>query len=126
MQIELIIERLVECRQELGLTQTEAAKLIGVSQPAYQRYEAGVRTPSVQVAREIANAFHTSVDYLAGNSKEKHPDYIVVDEKETPLLFSVVDQCKSLDEEQLKRLLDYFKNIQGKKSYDNTSDTTDL
>ena len=69
MQIELIIERIKMCRQDLGITQQEAAKLIGVSQPAYQRYEAGLRTPSIQVAKEIAAAFNTSVDYLTGERR---------------------------------------------------------
>lgn len=111
MQIELISERLIACRQKMGITQAEAAKLIGVSQPAYQRYESGARTPSVQVAREIANAFHTSVDYLAGHSEKKHPDYIIVDKKDSPVLFSLVDQCKSLDEDQLKRFLAELKRL---------------
>ena len=70
MQIELIIERIKMCRQDLGITQQEAAKLIGVSQPAYQRYEAGLRNPSIQVAKEIAAAFNTSVDYLIGESDD--------------------------------------------------------
>ena len=61
MQSEINIEHLILLRQERGLTQSEAADLIGVSQPAYQRYEAGVRTPSIQVVKEIAKAFNVSV-----------------------------------------------------------------
>lgn len=111
MQIVLLIERIKACRQDMGLTQQEAAKLIGVSQPAYQRYEAGLRTPSIQVAKEIAARFNTSVDYLSGKSDLKSSEYIVIDKKESPVLFDFVSSCKELDEENLDRLINYFKKL---------------
>lgn len=40
-------ERLTECRLRLGITKQEAAKRIQISQPAYLRYEAGTRNPSM-------------------------------------------------------------------------------
>ena len=66
MKSTLNTERLISCRRQLGITQTEAADRIGVSQPAYQRYEAGVRTPSIQVIKEIAKAFGVSESFLSG------------------------------------------------------------
>ena len=62
MKQTILPERLFLCRNNRGLTQSEAAELIGITQPAYQRYEAGVRTPSIQVAKEIAKAFNVSTD----------------------------------------------------------------
>ena len=112
MQIEIDTKRLIACRKKLGLTQAEAAELVGVSQPAYQRYEAGTRSPSVQVAMMIANAMHISMDYLTGSSKTKQPDFILVNKQEDPTLFTIVEQCKGFDDEQLKRLLVYFKHMQ--------------
>ena len=41
-------ERLKECRLKLGITKQEAAKRVQISQPAYLRYEAGSRNPSIQ------------------------------------------------------------------------------
>ena len=111
MQIEILVERLISRRRDLGITQSEAAKLIGVSQPAYQRYEAGIRTPSVQIAREIANALNTSVDYLTGNSDQCGSDSITINKNESPILFSIVRQCKCLNEETLKSLLKYINNL---------------
>ncbi|MBO4461113.1 MAG: helix-turn-helix domain-containing protein [Clostridiales bacterium] len=111
MQSEINIEHLILLRQERGLTQSEAADLIGVSQPAYQRYEAGVRTPSIQVVKEIAKAFNVSVSYVTGESNNRMPDFITVDKNHDPLLFSIVEQCRDLDDEQLKRIINYFENI---------------
>ncbi len=111
MQLEINTEHLISLRQEMGLTQAEAAELIGVSQPAYQRYEAGVRTPSIQVVKEMAKSFNVSVQYITGESNSRTPDFITIDKKQDPLLFSIVEQCRDYDDKQLRRILSYFKNI---------------
>ena len=111
MKSTLNTERLISCRRQLGITQTEAADRIGVSQPAYQRYEAGVRTPSIQVIKEIAKAFGVSESFLSGESSESRPDFVVVNREESPLLFSIVEQCKSFDEKQLENVLHQFMKI---------------
>ena len=111
MKSTLNTERLISCRRQLGITQTEAADRIGVSQPAYQRYEAGVRTPSIQVIKEIAKAFGVSESFLSGESSESRPDYVVVNREESPLLFSIVEQCKSFDEKQLENILHQFMQL---------------
>lgn len=111
MKTSIDKDRLISCRQKLGLTQTEAAQLIGVTQPAYQRYEAGSRSPSVQVVREIANVYNTSVDYLTGRSDHQKPDFIIISRTNSPLLYSVVEACRESSDEQLKRLLTYISSL---------------
>lgn len=105
MKQTILPERLLSCRNNLGLTQSEAAELIGITQPAYQRYEAGVRTPSIQVAKEIAKAFNVSTAYLFGDSDQSLPDYFVIDKKDNQLLFSLIEQCKGLSDDQLEEIL---------------------
>lgn len=41
-------------RKEAGLSQTEAAELLGVSQPALSRVEAGKQWPSVPLLRDMS------------------------------------------------------------------------
>ena len=105
MKQTILPERLLSCRNNLGLTQSEAAELIGITQPAYQRYEAGVRTPSIQVAKEIAKAFNVSTAYLFGDSDQSLPDYFVIDKNDNQLLFSLIEQCKGLSDDQLEEIL---------------------
>ena len=50
--------------EELGLRQTQAAKLADMTQPHFNRYACGKSTPTVFVAIRIANALDTTVDYL--------------------------------------------------------------
>ncbi len=103
----LDIERLKECRLMLGITKQEAAKRIQISQPAYLRYEAGTRKPSVQIIEKMAEVFSTSADYLIGNTKEKDPDRMIIEKDKNPSLFLLAESCKNLNESQLKRILVY-------------------
>ena len=45
-----------EKRLERGLSQGEAAKLVGISQAAYCRYENGQRDPGLKMVKVIAKA----------------------------------------------------------------------
>ena len=85
-------ERLKECRLKLGITKQEAAKRVQISQPAYLRYEAGSRNPSIQTIAKMAEVFSTSTDYLVGKSADPTP-------------------CKNLNASQLTRLTDYAKAL---------------
>ena len=88
-------ERLKECRLKLGITKQEAAKRVQISQPAYLRYEAGSRNPSIQTIAKMAEVFSTSTDYLVGKSS----------------LFFLIETCKNLNASQLTRLTDYAKAL---------------
>ena len=52
--------RLIACREKLGITKQEAAKRMQLSQPAYLRYESGERSPSIHVIQMMANVLATS------------------------------------------------------------------
>lgn len=104
-------ERLKECRLKLGITKQEAAKRIQISQPAYLRYEAGSRNPSIQVISKMAEIFSTSTDYLIGKSDEASSDKLIIEKNVSPSLFNLAEACQSLDEKQLARLEAYAKAI---------------
>lgn len=56
-------------RQSEGLTQTEIANQIGISQAAYQRYETGKREPKIKTLEVFADYFQVSVDFLLGREE---------------------------------------------------------
>lgn len=109
---KLIINRLIECRKKIGISKNEAAKRIGISQPAYLRYEAGERTPSIQVINEIAKVLQTSVEYLTGRSDSPEVVSYVINVKEDPELFAIIERYYQADIDQQKRLLAYLKEFQ--------------
>lgn len=75
-------EMLKQTREFLGLTQTEVAKRAGISRVSVGNYERGTRTPSSTVLSRLANALHTSPDYLLG----KDP-FFDLDEKTSTLYY---------------------------------------
>lgn len=70
-------DKIRQSRESKKLTQTELAKLIGVSRQAYATYELGTREPSLETLRKMASVFDVSVDFLLDNDtpapKEKAP-----------------------------------------------------
>lgn len=110
-EYNLITNRLIECRKKTGISKNEAAKRIGVSQPAYLRYESGERTPSIQVIKEIAKVFHTSPDYLIGKTDSSGVDTYVITREEDFELFSIIEMYYHSEEKQRQRLLGYLKEF---------------
>ena len=60
-------ERLTQARLAKGLSQSEVAQAVGISQPAYWDIEHGDRQPSLAVIKRLAKLFDCSIDYLVGN-----------------------------------------------------------
>ncbi|MDD6194993.1 MAG: helix-turn-helix transcriptional regulator [Lachnospiraceae bacterium] len=111
----LELERLIRCRESLGISKMEAAKRIGVSQPAYLRYESGERTPSIQIIKEMADVFHTSVEYLQGKTSSPAVTSYTVNNTDSPELFALVQRYYTADKEQLKRLMAYLDHFEDSK-----------
>lgn len=57
-------KRLREVRMQKGLTQQKMADNLQISLNAYQKYEQGERSPSLDCLVEIADIFDVSIDYL--------------------------------------------------------------
>ena len=62
---------LKKVRQDKKLTQKEVADALGISQPSYQQWENGKRSPSGETLEKLATYFNVSVDYLLGRSIRK-------------------------------------------------------
>lgn len=59
--------QLATAREALGLSQAEAAKLIGISQGTYSGYETGTRRIKLPMLQQIAKAYDVTVDWLIGS-----------------------------------------------------------
>ncbi|MDT2749608.1 helix-turn-helix transcriptional regulator [Streptococcus parauberis] len=62
----LFPNRLNELRKKKKLTQVEMAKLLMVTQGAYQKWEAGSREPSFEMLMRIADILEVTIDFLLG------------------------------------------------------------
>jgi transcriptional regulator with XRE-family HTH domain len=61
-------QRISKLRKDLNLTQTQVADKLGITQPAYARYEAAQRKIPIDLMPNLANAFGVSVEDLLGIS----------------------------------------------------------
>ncbi len=62
------MSKLKERREALGLTQRQVAEKIGVKYQVYQRYEKGVREPSISMALRLAKALNATAEELYSSS----------------------------------------------------------
>jgi len=87
----ILAQRLVDLRKNKGFNRDELGKLVGTSGAVVGRYERSEITPSVEIAKKMADALEVSLDYLIGatdfmiDSKMQYRlellDKISVDEK---------------------------------------------
>ena len=61
-------EKILRLRKEKKWSQKKLAGMIGTSGPVLGRYERGEITPSVEVAKRLAEAFGVTLDYLVDES----------------------------------------------------------
>ena len=67
------IERLKEIREDRDLFQKEVAKILGISQVQYSRYETGIRLMPIDKLVRLAAYYDLSVDYLLSLTDERKP-----------------------------------------------------
>ena len=68
LAVDVLVERLVEQRQRLGLSQTEVAARMGTSQSAIARLEAGRSDVRMSTLERYARAVDTTVEFTLGRS----------------------------------------------------------
>lgn len=64
-------ERIISLRKSKHVSQAFAAKEIGISTGAYQKYEYGKSEPTLPVAARMADFYGVSLDYLAGRTDKE-------------------------------------------------------
>ena len=62
----MIYERIKKLREKQGYTQTELAKMLGVTRSCVNAWEMGISVPSTQSLVQLAQIFDMSTDYLLG------------------------------------------------------------
>ena len=63
--------RIRDLREDHDLTQKDLAKMLGMSQTGYSKYETGENDIPTAVLLKLADFYHTSVDYLLGRTDKK-------------------------------------------------------
>ena len=60
--------RLRALREDHDLTQTQIAKILGMSQTGYSKYETGENDVPTAILIKLARYYNTSIDFLLGET----------------------------------------------------------
>lgn len=95
-------KRFKKYRQKVGLTQKEAAELIGINSYQLGNYETNRSEPSIAILKGMSKAYKVSVDDLIGNNikeipeKSQSDDYLRIEKA----IKEFMEFYESKDEEQ--------------------------
>lgn len=67
----MYLKRLRELREDQDLKQTDIAKLLGIHQTVYSRYERGYQNIPLEYLIKLADFYQVSLDYLFERSPNK-------------------------------------------------------
>ena len=88
------IDNLKRARENTGLTQSQVADMLGISDGTYKNYEQGKREPNNTLLLKIADLYGVTTDYLLGREPAPAP----VDP------FEVLGFKKTVDDDEFVRL----------------------
>ena len=60
--------RIRDLREDRDMTQTQIAKMLGMSQTGYSKYETGENDIPTAILIKLARYYNTSIDYLLGET----------------------------------------------------------
>jgi transcriptional regulator with XRE-family HTH domain len=104
-------KRILELRKDKNITREKLGKTIGTSGAIIGRYERNERTPSVEIARKIADAFEVSLDYLVGSTEFQLDKKIIKKIQD-------IQKLPSQDQEHLFYVLDsILQNVKAKQAF---------
>ena len=67
----MYFQRIRDLREDNDQNQTEIAKMLGMSQTGYSKYETGENDIPTAVLIKLARFYNTSIDYLLGETDRK-------------------------------------------------------
>lgn len=66
-------KRIRDLREDRDLNQTQVAKMLGMSQTGYSKYETGENDIPTAVLIKLAEFYNTSTDYILGITDDPRP-----------------------------------------------------
>lgn len=62
----IIRQRIIHCREEMGISQTELGQLVGKSKTGVASWEQGDSLPSADLLYNLSKIFNKSINYMYG------------------------------------------------------------
>ena len=92
----MVSDRIKYLREKNNLTQSELARKLNVTRSSVNAWEMGVSVRSTALIVDVAKLFHVSSDYLLGIKESSTLDISLLSDKETMIVYELVQYFKSL------------------------------
>ena len=105
------MNRIKELRQERNLTQTQLAKMCGISQSALSGYESGKFNPDSRTLHLLSNIFDVTVDYIIAKDEPEEKNNNV-----SPLTFALQGEIHDFTAEEINELMEFARFVKSKRN----------
>jgi transcriptional regulator with XRE-family HTH domain len=103
---------ITDLRKAKGMSQADLANKTGISQVMVGKYERGDASPSIEVAKKMADALEVSLDYLVGEG---------INSKFDKMTLKRIEEIEHLDVDKKKTLFDvidtFIRESKGRKAF---------
>ena len=97
----MVADKIKFSREGKNMTQTELAKISGITRSSVNAWEMGISVPSTQYIVELAGLFEVSTDFLLGIEKSSTISIAGLTEDDIRIIYGIVEhlRVKNKDEE---------------------------
>lgn len=92
----MVADKIKQLREKNNFTQSALAKKLNVTRSSVNAWEMGISVPSTALIVDLARLFQVSTDYLLGLNETATLDISMLNDKETIILYELVQYFKSL------------------------------
>lgn len=90
----MIADRIKVLREQMGLTQNDLAKQLGITRSSVNAWEQGISVPSTQYIVELAKMFKISTDHLLCVDHSATISAADLSEKDIQLIHAIISHLK--------------------------------
>ena len=91
----MVADKIKYLRDEKGLTQTDLAKILGITRSSVNAWEMGISVPSTQYIVELATLFKVSTDFLLGINSSSTVSTAGLNDEDVKLIYGIIEHLKN-------------------------------
>lgn len=95
----MVADKIKHLREQMGITQSDLAKKLGITRSSVNAWELGISVPSTQYIVELAGIFKVSTDYLLGVKSTATVSVEGLSEQDVQLVNSVIVHLRQKNNE---------------------------